>query len=270
MVKMTDFQQFRKIPHFKRSTMSITQKIHGSNAQVFITEKGEVKAGSRSRWLAPTKNEDNYGFARFVEDHKDLLIEKLGPGRHYGEWAGPGINGGEGLTEKKLVLFNWRRWKDQDISSQITTVPLLYHGRADYPDAIAKVAMDQLKKDGSVLVPGFMQPEGIVIEIGDSFYKWPFQNEEVKWKGIRKEHSAYESIDVSHLLQPVRLEKILSRDEQLKLQFPTSISDIVSLYLEDLDKEELLTGTEEEIKTTIKALKRQLFNFIKSEINGEQ
>ncbi len=120
---MTDieFKSFPKIERFKGAYMVITQKIHGSNGQIYI-QGDEIYAGSRNRWVTP--QDDNYGFASWVQANKEEL-KKLGHGRHYGEWAGPGINAGEGLTEKKFLLFNHHRPPDT-LPAGVDLVPILY------------------------------------------------------------------------------------------------------------------------------------------------
>lgn len=81
-----EFKEWPKIPRLFREVI-ITEKIDGTNGQILVTEKGEVYAGSRNRWLSPES--DNYGFHAWVMERKDEIVEKLGPGRHYGElWGG--------------------------------------------------------------------------------------------------------------------------------------------------------------------------------------
>jgi hypothetical protein len=58
--------------------MVITEKLDGTNAQIFIADDGEVIAGSRNRWITPLN--DNFGFARWVFENEDAL-RALGP-RH--------------------------------------------------------------------------------------------------------------------------------------------------------------------------------------------
>ena len=108
---MTDFVGFSKIARLSRE-MVITEKIDGTNGCIFIGEDGEFLVGSRSRWITPEN--DNHGFARWVYDHKNELMS-LGPGRHFGEWWGSGIQRGYGLTkgEKRFSLFNVKRWKEE-------------------------------------------------------------------------------------------------------------------------------------------------------------
>lgn len=270
---MTDceFKSFSKILHINKLHMSITQKIHGSNAQILIRESvGDqqyaINAGSRTRWLTP--EDDNYGFCKWVYANKEQLIAALGPGRHFGEWAGPGINSGEGLKEKTLCLFNWRRWIGKDLPKNVTTVPLLYNGILSL-DAIDS-AMEHLKTYGSSLVPGYLKPEGIVIDIDGQLYKNVFDAEEVQWKQttkIIKERGPTK--DVGYLLQPMRLEKLLSRDEAYIREYPVSLSRICSDYVKDLQQEDQLQGqNEDEVKAELKALGKQIFYFVKSIVNA--
>src|ERR1700722_7041547 len=96
-----EFRSFGKIERIGKLYMSITQKIHGTNAQIYIDcEEGKytIIAGSRTRWLTP--EDDNFGFAQWVSENQVDLCLTLGIGRHYGEWCGKGINSGEGLNEK--------------------------------------------------------------------------------------------------------------------------------------------------------------------------
>jgi len=95
---MADFQEFPKIPRVSR-LCTITEKIDGTNGVIFIGEDGEFQAGSKSRWLQPLKGRDNFNFARWAYDHKEDLL-KLGPGYHYGEWWGLGIQRGYTMQEK--------------------------------------------------------------------------------------------------------------------------------------------------------------------------
>ncbi len=262
-----DFQSFGKILHIGKLYMSITQKIHGSNAQVYIWEEDgikKIKAGCRTRWITP--EDDNYGFAKFIEDHADEFIEKLGVGRHFGEWAGPGINSSEGLSEKTLVLFNWRRWNDKELPARTTVVPMLYKGSISL-NTINEL-MQELKEQGSFLVPGYMKPEGVVIELDGQFYKNVFDLEEVKWTGEKKIREKKETVDVSHLLQPLRLEKLLSRDEKYLRYYPESLGSICSHYTRDLEYESQFSTNEDERKEQKKALGKQIYYFIKSVINS--
>ena len=156
--KSAEFVEFRKIPRLIRD-MQITEKIDGSNAQIYITG-GKIYAGSRHRWIKPGKKTDNFGFAQWVEDNKEELM-KLGNGRHFGEWYGAGIQRRYGLTEKRFALFN-QKWADNpDRPACCEVVPVLYTGVFD--SEMIEYQMRELTKYGSKAVPGFMKPEGIVI-----------------------------------------------------------------------------------------------------------
>jgi hypothetical protein len=82
-----EFQAFDKIPRLRRGCV-ITEKIDGTNAQVCFADDGQMLVGSRNRWITP--DNDNYGFARWCVENETEL-RKLGPGRHFGEWWGAGI-----------------------------------------------------------------------------------------------------------------------------------------------------------------------------------
>lgn len=268
-----DFKAFPDIKQIGKVNMQITQKIHGTNAQVFIVESGfephsfevdgkfyKLFCGSRTRWITPAS--DNYGFATFVYARKEEFVRKLGPGQHFGEWAGPGINSGEGLKEKVFVLFDhWKFPPERSLPGGCTIVPLLYDGPMELT-AIDKV-MSDLKETGSKLVPGFMRPEGVVVSAMGSRYKKVFKAEETAWKDkdpnyVKKEEKEF--VDCSHLLQPIRLEKLLSRDETYKLEYPKSMANIVTAYVQDLIKENQIQGTE----AFMTSLRTQSFKFVKA------
>jgi len=122
----TEFHEFPKITRFYEQDVCITEKIDGTNGLVWIGEDGTIRAGSRSRWITP--EDDNYGFARWVEANKDELI-KLGPGYHYGEWWGNGIQRKYAMAKKVFSLFNVHMWRvNQDRPECCDVVPTLYVG----------------------------------------------------------------------------------------------------------------------------------------------
>ena len=152
-----EFVAFPKMARLARETL-VTEKIDGTNAQVWISDDGtDIRAGSRSRWL--TYSDDNFGFAKWVMDHRDELLT-LGPGRHFGEWWGAGIQRRYGLTEKRFSLFNATRWADERPAC-CHVVPTLYRG--PFSETRIEGALLDLKGAGSVAAPGFMKPEGIVV-----------------------------------------------------------------------------------------------------------
>lgn len=155
---MTDFVPFPKIPRLKRGCI-ITEKIDGTNAQVVIDTEGNVRAGSRNRWITPS--DDNFGFAAWVGQHQDEL-RKLGEGQHFGEWWGLGIQRGYGLHERRFSLFNTGRWSNPESRPACCdVVPVLYAG--DFHSNTVDMVMDTLKEVGSQAAQGFMRPEGVIV-----------------------------------------------------------------------------------------------------------
>jgi hypothetical protein len=269
-----EFKAFSEIKRWSPVTLTVTQKIHGSNGQILVYEKEpgvfDVKVGSRTKWIFPGKTTDNYGFAQFVEDNKQEIIEKLGPGTHFGEWAGPGINSGEGLKEKTFVLFNHTRPYPNGLPPRMTLVPVLYNGPVVHLEDIIANAMDDLKVNGSKLVPGFMRVEGVVIELNGTRRKKVFQAEETAWTGKSGAKPPKEKgvdKDYSYLLQPIRLEKLLSRDEAYVREYPGSLPAIMKDYMADLEKEGQLPSDPDELKAAKKQATGQVFSFIKQVMN---
>jgi hypothetical protein len=155
---MPDFVPFQKIARLSREIV-ITEKIDGANAQVYVGEDGTVLAGSRTRWITPEA--DNFGFAAWVKAHEDEL-RNLGPGIHFGEWWGQGIQRRYGLAEKRFSLFNVARWSDDAVRPTCClVVPTLYAGI--FTTEAVEGALATLREFGSLAAPGFMQPEGVVI-----------------------------------------------------------------------------------------------------------
>lgn len=161
---MTEFQPWPKTPRLYRDVV-ITEKIDGTNAAVGVTEDGVVYAQSRSRIITP--DQDNHGFARWVQDNTDALAETLGAGLHFGEWWGSGIQRGYGLSkgEKRFSLFNTKRWADPDTDLSVVpglgVVPIIYQDV--YTEQCVDNALHELRSVGSLASPGFMDPEGICI-----------------------------------------------------------------------------------------------------------
>jgi hypothetical protein len=151
-----DFIEFPKMARYSRDVI-VTEKIDGTNAQIYITEDGQFFTGSRTRWITP--DDDNFGFAKWANEHKEELMQ-LGPGRHFGEWWGRGIQRGYGLADRRFSLFNVSRWGDARPAC-CHVVPVLWSGKMDDMDPSA--IMNTLARCGSSAAPGFMDPEGIVI-----------------------------------------------------------------------------------------------------------
>lgn len=196
----TVFKEFPKIARLSRPAV-VTEKIDGTNASIFISESGEFLTASKSRWITPT--DDNYGFSNWAHAHHDELL-LLGPGQHFGEWWGSGIQRGYGLPkgEKRWSLFNVSRWcLSGETPKQIPTndprvfktqqvlppccslVPVIASGQFDtinYGNVLA-----YLKEFGSKAAPGFMKPEGIVVFhiAGNVLFKKTIEKDDVP-KGV--------------------------------------------------------------------------------------
>jgi hypothetical protein len=152
-----EFEAFSKIPRLKRGCV-ITEKIDGTNAQVCFADDGTMHVGSRNRWITP--DNDNYGFARWCHEN-EAELRKLGPGRHFGEWWGAGIQRRYGLTEKRFSLFNVGRWASVELPACVSLVPVLHNG--EFTTNAVDSCLDLLRTQGSVAAPGFVDPEGIVV-----------------------------------------------------------------------------------------------------------
>jgi hypothetical protein len=158
MTEAPEFVEFPKIARWSREVI-VTEKIDGTNAQVHITEDGRIFSGSRTRWVVPP--DDNFGWGRWVLENAEEL-RKLGPGSHFGEWWGQGIQRKYGMAEKRFSLFNTSRWSDQAVRPACChVVPEIWRGPMDALNA--KLLLQDLEAGGSRAAPGFMKPEGIVI-----------------------------------------------------------------------------------------------------------
>jgi hypothetical protein len=196
------FTGFPKIARLNREVI-VTEKIDGTNGQILISDEGDFFVGSRTRWITP--EQDNHGFARWAYENKEELL-KLGPGRHFGEWWGGGIQRGYGLTkgDKRFSLFNASRWclrgqepqriatldprieKYQDVlPACCSLVPVL--GRGNFNSLEIDIALTRLRLDGSLAAPGFMDPEGIVVfhTAGNVGFKATLKNDDEP-KGLQK------------------------------------------------------------------------------------
>lgn len=154
---MAEFKAFPKIGRENPFMVTITEKINGTNACI-IVEKDEI-VGVQSRKRLITPENDNFGFARWVDENSGELV-KLGDGYHYGEWAGEGIQKNHhNLSGKVFFLFNTFRWNPLNPNRPVCTkvVPILFEGIME-PDTIDILLTDM--KDNS---PEEETPEGIVV-----------------------------------------------------------------------------------------------------------
>lgn len=186
-----EFKGFPKMARLSRECI-ITEKLNGTNAQILIKPACEfegtedtsdalgvfdgnvVFAGSRTRWIQP--GNDNFGFAAWALANVTELL-KLGPGSHFGEYWGKGIQVGYGLSERRFSLFNAARWVPAPLFGGVidtavtesprlgpsccSVVPTLYRG--PFTSGAAEAALAGLKEFGSRAAPGFKDPEGVIV-----------------------------------------------------------------------------------------------------------
>lgn len=215
------FQPWPSIPRLNRD-MIVTEKIDGTNAAVGIIQHQFGKHGdepvpetttlafasddrgpdglpvheylvyAQSRRRIITPDDDNYGFARWVSENAGALARLLGPGLHYGEWWGLGIQRGYDQKCKRLSLFNVHRWgwlDDHDarvaraIPGQLGVVPVL--AQHTFSTRVVEEALDELRVKGSQAAPGFMNPEGVVVyhTAAGSLYKATLERDGGKGNG---------------------------------------------------------------------------------------
>lgn len=185
------YPKFESIPRWYK-TFTISEKVDGTNGLIGIYPEGDeyrelraqgaepvafvddyaIFAGSRTRWLGTEKATDNYGFAKWVQANCESAAE-LGPGLHYGEWYGSGINRGYNLPKglKRFALFNTYRWTEtRPIIFDV--VPVLWQGSGDDITDGIDSTIESLATNGSTISPGFMNPEGIIIYSHEAKAYW--------------------------------------------------------------------------------------------------
>jgi hypothetical protein len=204
MMESGEYPAFGKIPRLNREVIW-TEKIDGTNGMVSVeeqpfgmatgvndiadweekegitvvippsTEVDEdtldpkyeywVRAGSRNRWL--TTKADNFGFASWVKENAMTLADVLGPGLHYGEWWGRGIQRNYGLDHRRFSLFNVDRWGwlASESGALIPDIGLGVVPRLGSTTGFNEtMALNMFKVNGgkSFAAPGFDKPEGVV------------------------------------------------------------------------------------------------------------
>jgi hypothetical protein len=190
-VSALEFEKWPSIPRWANDTITITEKIDGTNAAVIILpyhvdhepliQDGYAKAWgpydaqvsdlvtfavqSRKRFIKPGKDTDNAGFAGWAFERAPEFISTLGYGKHYGEWWGRGIQRGYDLDHKKFSLFSPWRYDTVDVSKveNLDIVPTLFSGGVEGYLAIS-IILATLEKEGSKAAPGFMRPEGLIVQ----------------------------------------------------------------------------------------------------------
>ncbi|MEO3974387.1 RNA ligase family protein [Streptomyces sp. CAU 1734] len=176
-----EFTPWPKTPRLFRDVV-VTEKLDGTNAAIHIKENKDlpgtfsIAAQSRRRLITPGRSYDNFGFAGWVHENAAELIHILGPGVHFGEWWGKGIQRGYGMERRVFSVFNVERWYETGadgldsmstraelsaIAEQIAAVPILYRGPLSEPEIMRTLRL--LKTHGSSAAPNFMNPEGVCV-----------------------------------------------------------------------------------------------------------
>jgi hypothetical protein len=155
-----EFITWKKIPRLVNEEYTFTEKIDGTNCCIAIDTDGSFHCQSRTRII--TRDDDNFGFAKWVYTNWDEL-SKLGPGYHFGEWWGKGIQRGYNLEEKRFSVFYYH--------NELPTT--LVHRVPNLGVNSAEEAVEVLKTQGSLASPGYMKPEGVVMycRLTNSRYK---------------------------------------------------------------------------------------------------
>ena len=178
------FKPWPKIPRVSNESFIVTEKIDGTNACIVIqTKTGNNKlpvpmplaetythfiwAQSRTRMVYPEC--DNFGFAEWVRDNKETLIQELGAGYFYGEWWGKRIQRGYNLNERRFSLFN-----PNIVSSVCSAVPIIGTTDMEHLYKDLEEFASVLKDKGSLASPGFMKPEGLVIYAEQAKTHWKY------------------------------------------------------------------------------------------------
>lgn len=154
---MIEFKPWEKIPRENPFNATISEKIDGTNACIIIID-GEI-VGTQSRKRLITVEDDNFGFAQWVDENKDDIVN-LGDGYHYGEWAGPGIQKNpHNLDQKRFFLFNTFRWNPNNPNRPecCDVVPVVYQGVID-GDTISNALKELAENAGEN-----EKPEGLVV-----------------------------------------------------------------------------------------------------------
>ena len=174
-----EFSPWPKTKHIdKCMTVMVTEKIDGTNACIVFEEDGTMFVQSRNRIITPSQ--DNAGFAKWAQQHRDELFHILGTGRHYGEWWGKGIGRKYDMQHNVFSLFNVNKFYkteadgldsmstragETSIDEQISAVPKVYYG--DYGSIEMVNAIENLRLGASLAAKEhgitYANPEGVCI-----------------------------------------------------------------------------------------------------------
>lgn len=173
---MSNFVGFPKIKRYYAATATLTEKIDGTNACIFFDDEGHMECQSRKRIITP--DDDNFGFAAWAHENAAELFAFFGPGRHFGEWHGQGIQRGYGMTERHFSPFNTHRFNtalDVPWPECVTPVPVLstvaLSCLAEGLSVWTRILRRRTRVVGAV---GSIPSEGIMIYTDLGYFKAPF------------------------------------------------------------------------------------------------
>lgn len=174
MSNNVEFKAWPKMTRENPFSVTITEKMDGTNACIIIQDGELIGVQSRKKLITPEN--DNYGFAGWVSRNTEELLN-LGDGYHYGEWAGLGIQGNpHNLPEKQFFLFNTHKWAlDRPNCCQV--VATLFRGLMDI-DTIPTFL--KALEEGA---PEGVKPEGITVfhHALSSYTKHTIKSPNGKW-----------------------------------------------------------------------------------------
>lgn len=175
--------QIRRVPtlelvdHLSQNDPTILGIEFASPTDTLVEEGEYWVIGAQSRNRVISLANDNQGFAKWVSDNQTTLIEDLGEGLHFGEFWGNKIGRGYGLQagDRRFSLFNpsfgfgenyGYPAPSADGTYQVQTpglgkVPVLYSAPLSTP--AIRETLARLQVVGSLAVPGYPNPEGIVV-----------------------------------------------------------------------------------------------------------
>ena len=221
-------------------------KLHGTNASVVFPEEGGFYCQARTHVITP--QEDNAGFARWVDSNKELFtsLDKSGLAV-YGEWCGQGIQKGVAISQvpKQFVVFAIRhletgRWLNRfQICTTVTGLKCIY----DYPTWVIEIDFSNPEEAQNRLVELTQAVEDEcpvgkafgVSGVGEGIVWWPIPTSDFNTHGLAfKVKGEKHSESKVKTLAPVDVEKL------------NSINELVDTFVTEHRMEKKLESLKEE------------------------
>lgn len=273
---MTDFIKFPSIESFAHAHTFMSRKmdptpirygakikLHGTNGGIRINDDGTVVAQSRTRDLTP--EDDNYGFARWVEANAasfriNPVIMKGAEGApdiehvtYFGEWAGLGIQQKDAVTQlnqKYFFIFamqiNDLMYTDPDLiestmakdCDNVLVLPwhFIFESEIDWINAARTNAMidvinDQVEKIGEV--DPFIRDVFGIEGVGEGLVLVPYTGTE----GIDRD--LYSALTFKAKTEAHRVKSTVKAVSQ-RMEVPQDVKDFVSMFVTDARCEQAL------------------------------